>query len=205
MFSARNGMDASILHLFAICNVVKMPLNIIYPKAAHPGVNRDVHNQMLFPFGQIYYPENLDGIINILWTHSSNPNLRGWRSNHFVPCFPDVFDVSSSFDLPHTSSPEEKEVTIPTSQSKTSVECGNSNSTSNKVNDEPMDMADMFTTDKTDKNQVGPSPVLDFSHYINSQDVSEKNKALSNLKRDLPKISNFHPNSTKTREGLQES
>ena len=50
------------------------------------------------------------------------------------------------------------------------------NSTSNKVNDEPMDKADMFTTDKTDKNQVELSPVLDFSHYINSQDVSEKTK-----------------------------
>ena len=38
----------------------------------------------------------------------------------------------------------------------------------------------MFTTDKTDKNQVEPSPVLDFSNYVNSQDVSEKNKVLSN-------------------------
>ena len=82
--------------------------------------------------------------------------------------------------MPHTSSTEEKDVTIPLSQSKTFVECDNSNSTSNKVNDEPMDMADMFTTDKTDKNQVELSPVLDFSHFINSQDVSEKNKALSN-------------------------
>ena len=41
----------------------------------------------------------------------------------------------------------------------------------------------MFTTDRTDKNQVEPSPVVDFSHCINSQDVSEKkNKALSNEK-----------------------
>ena len=39
-----------------------------------------------------------------------------------------------------------------------------------------MDMADMFGTDKTDKNQVELSPVLDFSHYINSQDVSERTK-----------------------------
>ena len=101
------------------------------------------------------------------------------ETNHFVPCFPDVFHVSSSFALPHTSSTKEKEVTIPSSQSKTFVECDNSNSTSHKVNDEPMDMADMFTKGKTDKNQVEPSPVLDFSHYINSQDVSEKNKALS--------------------------
>ena len=151
MLSARNGVDASILHLFAICNVVKMPVNSIYPKAVNPGVNRDVHNQMLFPLGQIYYPENLDGMISLLWTHCSNTNLRGWRPNHFVPCFQDIFDVSSSFALPYTSCTEKKEVTIPLSQSKTFVECDNSNSTSNKVNDELMDMADMFTTDKTEK------------------------------------------------------
>ena len=85
-----------------------------------------------------------------------------------------MFDVSSSSALPHTSSTEEKEVTIPPSQSKTSVKCDNSYSTSNKVNDEPMDMADIFTIDKIDKNSVEPLPVLDLSHYINSQDVNEK-------------------------------
>ena len=121
MLSTRNGVGASILHLFAICNVVKMIVNSIYPKATNPYVNRDVHNQMLFPLCQIYYPENLDGMISILWTHSSNTNLRGWRPNHFVQCFPDVFDVSSSFVLLHTSSTEEKEVNIPSSQSKTFV------------------------------------------------------------------------------------
>ena len=67
----------SILHLFAICNVVKMPVCSIYSKAANPGVNIDVHKQMLFPLGQIYYPENLDGMISILWRHISNNNLRG--------------------------------------------------------------------------------------------------------------------------------
>ena len=66
MLSARNEVDASILHLFAIGNALKMPVNSIYPKAASPGVNRDVHNQMLFPLGKIYYPENLDGMISIL-------------------------------------------------------------------------------------------------------------------------------------------
>ena len=87
MLSARNGVDASILHLFVMCNVVKMPVNNIYPKSANPGVNRDAHNQMLFPFGQIYYPENLDGMISILWTHSLNTNLRGWRPNHLCHAF----------------------------------------------------------------------------------------------------------------------
>ena len=135
MLSARNGVDASILYLFAICNVAKMPVNSIFPKAANPGMNRDVHNQMLFPLGQIYYTENFDRMISILWTQSSNTNLRGWRLNHFVPCFPDVFNVCSSFALPHTSSAEEKEVTIPSSQSKTFIECDNSNSTSNRVKD----------------------------------------------------------------------
>ena len=97
-------------------------------------------------------------MISILWTHSSNTKLRGWRPNHFVWCFLDVFDVSNSFASQHTSSTEEKEVTIPSSQLKTLVECDNRSSTSNKANNEPMDMADMLTTDKTDKNQVKPSP-----------------------------------------------
>ena len=61
------------------------------------------------------------------------------------------FYVSSSFALPHTSSTDKRDVTILSSQSKTFVECDNINSTSNQVNIEPMDMADMFTTDKTDK------------------------------------------------------
>ena len=65
MLSARNGVDASILHHFAICNVVNMPVNSIYPNAANPSDNRDVHNQTLFPLGHIYHPENLDGMISI--------------------------------------------------------------------------------------------------------------------------------------------
>ena len=83
MLSARNGVDASIIYLFAICNVVTMLVNSIYPKAANSGVNRDVHNQMLFPLGQIYYPQNLDGMISILWTHSSNTNLEGMETKSF--------------------------------------------------------------------------------------------------------------------------
>ena len=57
----------------------------------------------------------------------------------------------------------------------------------------PMDPADIFTTDRTDKNQVEPSPVLDFNHYIyiNSQDVVEVD-FLWNRTVDLLKTS-FHP------------
>ena len=161
---------------------------------------------MIFPLGHIYYPENLDGMISILYTNSSNTNLRGCRPNHFVPCFPDVFFyVSSSFALSNTRSTEKKEVTISSSQSKTSVECDNGNSTSNKVNDESLCMTDMFTTDKTDKNQVEPSPDLEYSHYINSQDVNQKESTFYLKIEFLPMVSNFYPNCAKTREGLQES
>ena len=97
------------------------------------------------------------------------------------------------FALPHTSSTEEKEVTIPSSQSKTFVECDNSYITSNKVDDEPLDIADIFTIDKTDQNQVEPSPVLDFSHYINSQNVSEKTKHFLIKNRVPPKDFKFQP------------
>ena len=86
--SAKDGQYSSILHLLAICNVIQKPLNSVYPKAQNPGVDRDVHNQVFFPIGQIYYPENLDGMVTILWTHTSDTKLKGWKPNHFVSCFP---------------------------------------------------------------------------------------------------------------------
>ena len=88
MISAKDGQYSSILHLLANCNLIQKPLNSVYPKAQNPGVDRDVHNQVFFPIGQIYYPENLDGMVTILWTHTSDTNLRGWKPNHFVSCFP---------------------------------------------------------------------------------------------------------------------
>ena len=88
MMSAKDGQYSSILHLLAICNIIQKPLNSVYPKAQNPGVDRDVHNQIFFPTGKVYYPENLDDMVTILWTHTSDKNLTGWKPNHFVPCFP---------------------------------------------------------------------------------------------------------------------
>ena len=58
------------------------------PKSTDSWCNRRVHNQIFFRGGQTYYPENLDGIINILWMHTSDTNLQGWKPNHIVPFFP---------------------------------------------------------------------------------------------------------------------
>ena len=63
-------------------------INSIYPEAQNPGVKQKVCNQIFFPSGQTYYPVNLDGSINILWTHTSDTHLQGWKPNHFVPCLP---------------------------------------------------------------------------------------------------------------------
>ena len=89
MLTAKDGKYSSILHLLASCNVLQKPINSIYPEAQNPGVDRDVHNQVFFPVGNIYYPETLDGIITILWTHTYDTKLKGWKQNHFVSCFPE--------------------------------------------------------------------------------------------------------------------
>ena len=131
-------------------------------------------------------------------------NLRGGEQINFCLAFQMFLIVSISFALPHTSSTGEWR--WPFHQvNQNFVECDSSNRISNKVNDEPMDMADMFTTDKADKNQVEPSPVLDFSHYINSQDVSEKTKHFLIKNRAPPKDFKCPQKQYKTREGLQES
>ena len=89
MLTAKDGKYSSILHLLASCNVLQKPINSIYPEAQNPGVDRVVHNQVFFPVGNIYYPETLDGIITILWTHTHDTKLKGWKPNHFVSCFPE--------------------------------------------------------------------------------------------------------------------
>ena len=88
MLTAKDGKYSSILHL-ASCNALQMPINSIYPEAQDPGVDRDVHNQVFFLVGNIYYPEMLDGIITILWTRTHDTKLKGWKPNHFVSCFPE--------------------------------------------------------------------------------------------------------------------
>ena len=67
---ANNATDTSIFQLLAASNFCKKAINSIYPEAQNSGVNRKIHNQILFPNGQIYYHDNLDGMINILWTHT---------------------------------------------------------------------------------------------------------------------------------------
>ena len=79
-------------------NFCKKAINSIYPEAQNPGVNRRLQNQIFFPDGQIYYPENLDRMMNILWTHTSDTNLQGWKPDHFVPCFPRI--LLSSKEIP---------------------------------------------------------------------------------------------------------
>ena len=82
----KNGRDTSVFQSLAASNFFKMAINSAYPEAQNPGVNRRKQNK-ISPSGQIYYPENLDWMINILWTHTSDKSLQGWKPNHFMPCF----------------------------------------------------------------------------------------------------------------------
>ena len=87
MLSAKSGTYASLLHIATNCIIFSTPINSIYPTVQNPCVDRDVHNQVFFPVCKIYNPNSLNEIVTILWTHTSNKNLRGWKPNHFVPCF----------------------------------------------------------------------------------------------------------------------
>ena len=71
MHSAKRDTYASILHIMALCNVIKKPINSIHPVVQNPGKDRDVHKQILFPIGEIYYPDSLSDTLGILWTHTS--------------------------------------------------------------------------------------------------------------------------------------
>ena len=88
MHSAKRDTYASMLHIMALCNVIKKPINSIHPLVQNPAIERDVHNQILFPIGEIYYSDSLSDTLSILWTHTSDTSLVGWKPNHFVPCFP---------------------------------------------------------------------------------------------------------------------
>ena len=88
MHSAKRDIYASMLHIMALCNVIKKPINSIHPLVQNPGIDRDVHNQILFPIGEIYYSDSLSDTLSILWTHTSDTSLVSWKPNHFVPCFP---------------------------------------------------------------------------------------------------------------------
>ena len=88
MLTARSGQYASLIHLFAISNFTGKPINSMYPRAQNPGVNRDVHNQILFPECKMYYTDDLHEVIHVLWTHTSVTSMKTWKPNHFVPCFP---------------------------------------------------------------------------------------------------------------------
>ena len=80
--------------------LLQKAINSIYLEAQNPVAKRRLHNQIFFPDGQIYYPKNLDGMINILWTHTSDTNLQGWKPNQFVSCFPRIL-LSSKEIQPH--------------------------------------------------------------------------------------------------------
>ena len=90
LMSAKSGTCTSVLHILATCNITKKVVNIIYTKAHNSGVDRGIHNQVFFPMGQMFYPENMAEVISLLWTHTSITSLRGWKPNHFVLCFPDI-------------------------------------------------------------------------------------------------------------------
>ena len=101
---AKHGGDTSIFQLLAASNFCKNAINSIYPEAQSPHGNRKGAQSNLFPSGQIYYPENLDGIINILSTLTSDINLQGWKPNHFVPCSQGSYSVQKKCPLKETQS-----------------------------------------------------------------------------------------------------
>ena len=69
MHSANRDTHASMLHIMPLCNVIKKPINSIHPLVQNPGIDRDVHNQILFPIGEIYYSDSLTPSVYCGHTH----------------------------------------------------------------------------------------------------------------------------------------
>ena len=83
MKTLRDGRFSSLLHVYALANVVQARLRMIYPNKPSIVVNRTMHNQLLTPIS-----EGNNVVLNIMWTSTVQGNAiqMNWQPNHFVAC-----------------------------------------------------------------------------------------------------------------------
>mgnify|MGYP000751363744 FL=1 len=81
----KNGTYCSVVHLFALANVCKIPVQSIYPRVNSPTLNRNINNGIIKPLSHSKNKDP-DTVLNIMWTHVTNNKFENWEPNHFVPC-----------------------------------------------------------------------------------------------------------------------
>ncbi len=101
--NAKLGTFASFLHLLATANWTGRPLLSIYPKVSNPGLNRRTMNQLIYPLGNLYCPEESKDVLMIMWTRTVQMSTQGWSPNHFVPVIQEPPDTTRRFvsNFPH--------------------------------------------------------------------------------------------------------
>ena len=79
----RKGVYSSLRHVASLALTLKVDTTSIYPKIDNPCIRRDNLNFTFKAEDGI----NLDNcLLNVMWTHMTNTNLKMWTPNHFVPC-----------------------------------------------------------------------------------------------------------------------
>lgn len=69
LLTAKLGEYSSLLHIYAVCNAICMPIRSIFPEVINAAISRDCHNQLIKPFRD--YDVSLNDI-SVMWTHASN-------------------------------------------------------------------------------------------------------------------------------------
>ena len=83
MKTLRDGRVSTLLHMYALANVVQARLRMIYSNKPSIVVNRVMHNQLLTPTS-----ERNNILLNIMWTSTVQENAMemNWQPNHFLAC-----------------------------------------------------------------------------------------------------------------------
>ena len=87
-----NGKYSSLLHMYALPNVLQCPILSIYPDRQVVGIDRNIHNQRINPSKGS--KQHIQDPVAIMWTHTVSDSGDNWIPNHFVPC---IFKNKISF------------------------------------------------------------------------------------------------------------
>ena len=77
--------------MYALTNVIGCPISSSHPMFEAWLIDRQYMNVRITPTVQ----QSTSDVV-ILWTHTSNKNLKGWSPNHFVPLVPETSKTTSA-------------------------------------------------------------------------------------------------------------
>ena len=86
----KSGSYSSMWHMYALSNVIGCPISSLYPVIVASLIDRQYMNVTITPTVQ----QSTNEVV-ILWTHTSNSNLKGWIPKYFVPLVPETSKTAS--------------------------------------------------------------------------------------------------------------